>query len=242
MWVCLAASAPAFGAFLATQRRKPPAAATSSSTCASWEPANDLRGLLGLLTGDGNLLRAAFALAQYLQGGLGLSAPLRVSSCCRGWPLLVSPARSHGACPPGSALWWPAQATLLMAPPYLLISADLLTGQFHEALLPALLGVGGLGLGSGFNALIAHLTGRRAFPLCQRISAGVGTTRVAEIGGCRRGRRWHRLPGSGTSSRRCQCYPRLRNHHARSGRHRPDRRGKPYLATHAGTAVDGNSE
>jgi MFS family permease len=181
VWVCLAASAPAFGVFLATQRRKAARGGNQlinlrvlSRPTISW-------GLLGLLTATGTYYALLFTLAQYLQGGLGRSAlfsglvllPWVASFGLAGQITRRLPARL-GPLVAGAGY-------LLMAAAYLLISADLLTGQFHEALLPALLGVGGLGLGSGFNALIAHLTGAVPSRYAADIS-GVSTTTL-QIGG-----------------------------------------------------------
>jgi hypothetical protein len=70
---------------------------------------------------------------------------------------------------------------MLMAAAYLLISADLLTGRLHETLLLVLLGIGGLGLGTGFNTLIAHLTSAVPSRYSPDIS-GVSTTTL-QIGG-----------------------------------------------------------
>jgi hypothetical protein len=128
-----------------------------------------------------------------------------------------------------------------MATAYLLISADLLTGRFHEALLPALLGVGGLGLGSGFNALIAHLTGAVPSRYAADIS-GVSTTTL-QIGGAvgvaAFGTVYLGLAHRAGAVHATYAFAITTLALAGTALIAA---ASAYLATHAGTAVDGNAE
>jgi hypothetical protein len=180
-WVCLATSAPAFGAFLATQRREAARGGNPlinlrvlSRSAISW-------GLLGLMTATGTYYALLFTLAQYLQGGLGRSA-LFSGLVLLPWVAVFGLAgQLTRRLPARLGPLVPGAGYLLMAAAYLILSASLFTGQFREALLLALLGVGGLGLGSGFNALIAHLTGVVPSRFAADIS-GVSTSTL-QIGG-----------------------------------------------------------
>jgi len=180
-WVSLAVSLPAFGAFLTTQRRE---AARGGNPLINLhvvaQPAI-LWGLLSLLTATATYYALLFTLAQYLQGGLGRSA-LFSGLVLLPWVSVFGLA--------GQLIWrlpdrlgpiLPSAGYVLMAAAYLLISTDLLTGRLHETLLLVLLGVGGLGLGTGFNTLIAHLTSAVPSRYSPNIS-GVSTTTL-QIGG-----------------------------------------------------------
>jgi MFS family permease len=180
-WVCLAASVPAFGAFLTTQRREAARGGNPLINLHVVARPAIFWGLLGLLTATGTYYALLFTLAQYLQGGLGRGALFS--------GLVLLPWVSAFGLS-GQLIWrlpdclgpiLPSTGYMLMAAAYLLISADLLTGRLHETLFLVLLGVGGLGLGTGFNTLIAHLTSAVPSRYSPDIS-GVSTTTL-QIGG-----------------------------------------------------------
>lgn len=174
-WVCLATSVPVFGAFLATQRRE---------TARGGNPLINLHvvahpaifwGLFSLLAATGTYYALLFTLAQYLQGGLGRGA-LFSGLVLVPWVAAFGLAGQITRRLPASlGPNVPSSGYTLMAASYLLISADLLTGGLHETTLLVLLGAGGLGLGSGFNVLISHLTDAVPSRYAPDIS-GVSTT------------------------------------------------------------------
>ena len=177
-WVCLVASAPAFLLFLAAERR------ISASHGAPLINVHVLArpavcwALLTLLAATGTYYALLFTLAQYLQQGLGNSpfvsgltlVPWVAAFGLAGQLVRRLPAR----------LASPAAGCLLLTASYLAISITLFTGQ-HQALLVVLLGIGGLGLGIQFSALIRHLTNAVPAEYAPDIS-GVSTTTM-QIGG-----------------------------------------------------------
>lgn len=70
---------------------------------------------------------------------------------------------------------------LLLAGAYMALSASLFAGRHAEALLVVLLAAGGLGLGTQFSALIAHLTNAVSEGYAHDIS-GVTTTTMTIAG------------------------------------------------------------
>lgn len=157
-WVCLAASLPAFGVFIAAQRRE---SARGGSPLLNLHvlarPATSL-GLLTLLATTGTYYALLFTLAQYLQQGLGRSALFSglilvpwvaafgiAGQLVRRLPARVGPLVPFVGC-------------LLLAAAYLAISISLFTDQRNDTVLIVLLAAGGLGLGTQFNSLIGHLT------------------------------------------------------------------------------------
>jgi MFS family permease len=161
-WVALAASLPAFALFLAVERRT---AASGSSPLVNVQilaqPAVGW-ALLTLLCATGTYYALLFTLAQYLQLGLGHS-PLVSGLMLVPWVAAFGAAgQLVGRLPSRMLRLAPCVGCLLLAGGYTAISAALFNGDHGAALLAVLLAVGGLGLGTQFSSLIAHLT--RAVP------------------------------------------------------------------------------
>jgi MFS family permease len=180
-WVCLVASLPALGAFIAWER----GVATRGGyplidlhiltrSAVSW-------GLIAYAAANGTYYALLFTLALYLQQGLGKS-PLYSGLALVSWVaafglagLLLRrlPARLTPVVAP--------IGYVIMAASYLGISASLFADHTGGALLIALLGCGGLGLGTGFTLLIAHLIASVPSRYAPDISGLITTT--AQIAG-----------------------------------------------------------
>jgi MFS family permease len=180
-WISLAASAPAFMLFLAAERR---ITANHGSPLINVQiiarPA--IRwGLLTLLAATGTYYALLFTLAQYLQRGLAHS-PLVSGLTLVPWVAAFGLAgQLVRRLPPRVMPLAPSAGCILLTAAYVAISAALFSGHHGEALLVALLGVGGLGLGVQFSALIAHLTETVPNEYAPDIS-GVSTTAI-QVGG-----------------------------------------------------------
>lgn len=154
VWICLATSGLALAAFVATQRAaaahgRHPLVNLSILTRPVWQ------ALLSNAAASSTYFSMLFVLALYLQRGLGHSALFSGLA-------LVSWVAAFGAAgpvlrrvpsrlvpylvPAGCLLLAGAYASLAMA------------GQPSGPLLVATLGLGGLGLGCGFSATLAHLS------------------------------------------------------------------------------------
>jgi MFS family permease len=181
VWMCLAASVPAFGLFAAAERR----VARQHGA-----PLVNLRvlarpaicwALLTLMAATGTYYALLFTLAQYLQQGLG-DSPLVSGLTLVPWVAAFGLAgQLVRKLPPRMIPGAPGAACLLLAGAYGGISVALFTGHHDEALLVVLLGAGGLGLGIQFSALLAHLTTAVPAEYAPDIS-GVSTTTL-QIGG-----------------------------------------------------------
>jgi len=138
-------------------------------------------GLLTLLAATGTYYALLFTLAQYLQQGLAES-PLVSGLTLVPWVAAFGLAgQLVRRLPPRAIPLAPGAGCVLLTASYTAISAALFTGYHGEALLVPLLGVGGLGLGVQFSALIAHLTKTVPDEYAPDIS-GVSTTAI-QIGG-----------------------------------------------------------
>jgi MFS family permease len=180
-WISLAASVPAFMLFLAIERR---ITANDGSPLINVhviaQPAI-FWGLLTLLAAIGTYYALLFTLAQYLQQGLGHS-PLVSGLTLVPWVAAYGIAgQIVRRLPPRMITLAPSVGCVLLTAAYLAISAALFSGHHSEALLVPLLGVGGLGLGILFSAVIAHLTKAIPIEYAPDIS-GVSTTAI-QIGG-----------------------------------------------------------
>jgi MFS family permease len=180
-WISLAASVPAFMLFLAIERR---ITANDGSPLINVhviaQPAI-FWGLLTLLAAIGTYYALLFTLAQYLQQGLGHS-PLVSGLTLVPWVAAYGIAgQIVRRLPPRMITLAPSVGCVLLTAAYLAISAALFSGHHSEALLVPLLGVGGLGLGILFSAVIAHLTKAVPIEYAPDIS-GVSTTAI-QIGG-----------------------------------------------------------
>ena len=158
MWACLIASFPALVAFIAVERR---------IAARDGYPLINLRlltqpaiswGLLANGTATSTYFSMLFVLALYLQRGLGRS-PLYSGFALVSWVAAFGLARVLLRRLPARVAPFSASAgSLILAAAYLCISGSLFTGYRDGSLLLTLLGFGGLGLGIGFSALIAHMT------------------------------------------------------------------------------------
>jgi len=194
VWICLAASGPALAAFIATQRAaaahgRHPLVNLSILTRPVWQ------ALLSNAAASSTYFSMLFVLALYLQRGLGHSALFSGLA-------LVSWVAAFGAAgpvlrrfPSGLVPYLIAAGHLLLASAYASLA---IAGQPSGPLLVATLGLGGLGLGCGFSATLAHLSAavppRFAADLSGLVTtiaqvsavAGVatfGTTYLAVVGG-----------------------------------------------------------
>jgi MFS family permease len=177
-WICLAASAPAFLLFLVVEKRidATRGAPLVNVHVLAQPPVG--WALLTLLAATGTYYALLFTLAQYLQQGLG-NSPFVSGLTLVPWVAAFGLAgQLVRRLPPRLAS--PTAGCLLLTASYLAISASLLTGQ-HQVLLVVLLGIGGLGLGIQFSALIRHLTNAVPAEYAPDIS-GVSTTTM-QIGG-----------------------------------------------------------
>ena len=180
-WLCLLASVPAFWLFLRTQRRTDATRRPPLINIEALGRSPVLLGLITLLASTGTYYALLFTLAQYLQQGLGRSAlasglilvPWVTAFGLAGQITRRLPARLTPALP------W--AGCLLLAAAYLAISATLLTGHRSDLLLVILLAAGGLGLGTQFTTLIAHLT--TAVPVRYAPDISGASTTTLQIGG-----------------------------------------------------------
>jgi hypothetical protein len=177
-WISFAASVPAFMVFLATER---PVAANHGSPLISVQviarPAVRW-GLVTLLAATGTYYALLFTLAQYLQQGLA-DSPLVSGLTLVPWVAAFGLAgQLVRRLPPRMVPLAPGAGCVLLTASYVAISGALFTGHHGEALLVPLLGIGGLGLGVQFSALIAHLTKTVPNEYAPDIS-GVSTTATA---------------------------------------------------------------
>jgi MFS family permease len=164
-WFCLAAAPAALAVFLRSQHL---------IDVRALRPPPVLLGLLALMTATGTYFALLFTLAQYVQRGLGHSA--LVSGLT-----LVPWVAAFGA---GGQIVRRRRVRAMSPLGYgLLAAAYLSIGVLRPqgALFVVLLGLGGLGLGIGFTALMGHLTSAVAPRHAAEIS-GVSTT-TTQIGG-----------------------------------------------------------
>jgi hypothetical protein len=137
--------------------------------------------LLALLVTTGSYYALLFTLAQYLQRGLGhsaLASGLTLVPWVAAFGLAGQIVRRLS---PRAFAIAPIAGCVQLTAAYAAISVVLFTGHHGEAVLVALLGAGGLGLGLQFSALIGHITNSVPSDYASDIS-GVTTT-TTQIGG-----------------------------------------------------------
>ena len=154
VWICLAASGLALAAFIATQRAaaaggRHPLVNLSILTRPVWQ------ALLANAAASSTYFSMLFVLALYLQRGLGHSALFSGLA-------LVSWVAAFGAAGPVLRRF-PSRLVPYLVPGGCLLLASAyaslaMAGQPSGPLLVATLGLGGLGLGCGFSATLAHLS------------------------------------------------------------------------------------
>jgi MFS family permease len=181
VWVSLLASMPAFGLFLAAQRR---AVATGRTPLINTQVLSSppiALGLVTLLVATSTYYALLFTLAQYFQQGLGRSALASglilvpwvaafgvAGQITRRLPARIGPILPFAGC-------------LLLAVAYLAIGVILFARRSNDAELVVLLAAGGLGLGVQFATVIGHLTNSVSTRYAPDIS-GASTTTL-QIGG-----------------------------------------------------------
>jgi MFS family permease len=174
-WICLAASAPLLAAFVAVERRLAARGASPlvnlhvvARPAIAW-------GLLGMGGALATYYALLFTLALYLQEGLGRT-PLTSGLILVSWVVAFGlPGRLTPRLPHRVGSIVAPVGFAILAAAYLAISATMFAGQHPAALLVALLGLGGLGLGTAFSATLAHLT-KAATPRYAADISGVFTT------------------------------------------------------------------
>ena len=175
-WAVLSASAPAFALFFTAERR-----ALAVGRAPLIDPAILTRPAIGwglaALTGSSATYYALlFALAQYLQAGLGHSA-LFSGLILVPWVAafgLAGQARRYLPARLGPALT--VAGFLLLAAVYLVISGSALAGVLSTPLLAALFVPGGFGLGTLFTGLLGHVTSAASARHAPDISGVSATT------------------------------------------------------------------
>jgi hypothetical protein len=180
-FVSLGASLPAAALFVAAERRAVARRRPPLVDLAALAPGPVAWGLLSAGAATGTYYALLFTLALYLQQGLGRSA-LVSGLTLVSWVAAFGVAGQVVRRLPARAV--PAAAPvgcLVLAGAYLVVSGVLFAGRHPESLLVVVLGVGGLGLGTQFSAMIAHLTNAVSERHAPDIS-GVTTT-VMQIAG-----------------------------------------------------------
>jgi MFS family permease len=180
-WICLGLAAPAVAGFLTVQRRvaarggEPLVAVIALSRPAiSW-------ALLTLMIATGTYYALLFTIAQYLQQDLGYSPAVSGLTLVPWVAAFGLAGQLVRRLPARAARRSPVVGCLLLSAGYAAIAAATLGAHPSEPLLLVLLGIGGLGLGMQFSALIAHLTATVPVRYAADIS-GVSTT-LMQIGG-----------------------------------------------------------
>ena len=178
---CLVLSVPALAGFVALERRV---------AAARGRPLVDVRvvgrppvllAMIALLLATGTYYALLFTLAQYVQTGLDRSAlasglmlvPWVAAFGLAGQLVRRLPDRVRPTVP--------AAGYALLTLAYLGLGGVLSLGQPGDATLALLLAAGGLGLGTGFAALLAHLTAAVPAERAPDVS-GVSTT-MLQVGG-----------------------------------------------------------
>jgi MFS family permease len=157
-WACLAASLPVGWSFAVIEGRR---------TASGRSPLIDLRvirrrpiawGLWQQALAVATYYALLFTLALYLQRGLGRSASVSGLTLLPWVVAFALPGRVLGRLPARWQPILPLAGCLSLATAYGAISVSMLTGEHPEALLLGLLALGGLGLGTSFSAMLAHVT------------------------------------------------------------------------------------
>jgi EmrB/QacA subfamily drug resistance transporter len=158
-WACLAASPVALAAFVAAERRLAARGGAALVDLRVLARATVSWGLLAQAAAASTYYALLFTLAVYLQQGLGRSAlasGLTLVSWVAAFGVAGQLLRRWGA---RIAPLGPPAGCLVLTAAYVAISAVLLAEPRAEAPLVVALGVGGLGLGIEFSAMLTHLTG-----------------------------------------------------------------------------------
>jgi MFS family permease len=180
-WASLAASLPVFALFLRTERRAERRGGAPllklevlARPTVSWT-------LATLLLATSTYYALLFTLAQYLQQGLGRTALLSGLTLLPWVAAFGVAGQLVARAPRRIAPLLPSIGCLVLAGAFTAVSASSFAGPDSEPLLLVLLGLGGLGLGIQFSAVIARLTSIVPPAYASEIS-GVSST-TAALGG-----------------------------------------------------------
>jgi MFS family permease len=180
-WACLGLSVPAFGGLLTMQRRvaarggEPLVAVSELARPAiSW-------ALVTLMIATGTYYALLFTVAHYLQQGRGYSPAVSGLTLVPWVAAFGLAGQLVRRLPASAARRAPVFGCLLLSAAYAAIAVTTLSGHDNLPLLVTLLGIGGLGLGVQFSALIAHLTATVPVQHAADISGVSGT--IMLIGG-----------------------------------------------------------
>jgi len=180
-WLCLGASVPFLAAFIAVERRLEAREGAPLVNLHVLARQPIAWGLGAQAVAVSTYYALLFTLALYVQDGLGRS-PLTSGLLLVSWVFAFGiPGRLIGRLPGRLAPLVAPAGCLILATAYLAITATMLAGHHPTAVLVALLGAGGLGLGTSFSAMLEHLT-RAATPHYAADISGVFTTSLQVAG------------------------------------------------------------
>jgi MFS family permease len=174
-WVCLASSAPVLGGFVLVERRLAARDGAPLLNLPVLRRPEIAWGLVSQALAISTYYALLFTLALYLQQGLGHSALYSGLTLVSWVAAFGIPGRLLGRVPDRLRPLVAPAGCLLLAAAYFAISAGLFADRESEALLVALLGAGGFGLGVTFSAMLDHLT-TAATPRYAADISGVFTT------------------------------------------------------------------
>lgn len=180
-WVCLVAGLVGIGAFVGVERRVGAGGGYPLINLDVLARARVVWGLLAHALATATYLSMLFVLALYLQQGLGRS-PLFSGLALVSWVAAFGIAGPLLPRIPRRVLRYvPVAGYLILGAGYLAISVGPSPDRYGGAVLIAMLGVGGFGLGIGFSSMIGHLT--TAVPDRYAPDIGGVVTTVAQLGG-----------------------------------------------------------
>lgn len=183
-WLSLAASVRAFALFLTAEGRIAAQGGSPLVHLSMLRHAPVVFGLATLTIATGTYYALLFTLAQYLQQGLGRSALVSGLTLVPWVAAFGVAGQVVRRLPRDLRRIAPGAGCLLLALAYAAISAALFAGQTEEPLLIALLGAGGLGLGTQFSSLLSQITtlvprrGAGGRALVAGYCGGVGSTLI----------------------------------------------------------------
>jgi Major Facilitator Superfamily len=180
-WICLGTSVPLLAAFVTVERRREARGGSPllnlhvlARPPISW-------GLSAQAVAVSTYYALLFTLALYMQEGLN-RGPLTSGLVLVSWVVAFGiPGRLLDRLPSPLAPLAAPSGCLLLALAYLAISAVMFGGDHPLGLLVLILGLGALGLGTSFSAMLNHLT-RAATPRYAADISGVFTTSLQVAG------------------------------------------------------------
>jgi MFS family permease len=180
-WVSLVASVPMIAAFGAVERRAERQGVPPLVNLHAIAARPVLMGLLNLAVTAATYFALLFTLAQYFQVGLGHSALISGLTLVPWVAAFGLAGQIPRRLPVRFAKWAPLAGNLLLTAAYGALGVVSLAGDHDEALLLALLAIGGFGLGVQFSSMLGHVTSSVKPEHAPDIS-GAGNT-MQQIGG-----------------------------------------------------------